>query len=942
MSEDQLIPTPSIFGENNNFLLEREMGRGGMGGVYMGRDKMLERPVAVKVMLKEYGSDPEFVEKFKKEAQAAARLIHPNIAQIYSYGIASGMPYIAMELVAGGSLDQVMRNAGAHTDIPRVVKICEQVAQALRCAADQGFVHGDVKPENVLLDSNGNAKLVDFGLAAMQKDTTEIWGTPYYIAPEKVKKEPVDYRADMYSLGGTLYHAICGVAPFEGDDATAVVRKRFEAPPLKPSQVRPGVSPQVDFLVMKMLALNPADRYPTFEALLEDFKKVMASGLSTTTTLSSTGLVPGLDGVRGRRIRFKTRRLPTAESPEAASGDADGKNVTGEQKDPDAVESAESSEAPESGETATGTSRRKGFKANLSAAGDRADDDEGGAGGKVAAVVGGVIGAILIVVGGLFWYQASAKKAREAEELAGLNRNSQKARSSLEDTRSAAIKLADSKDTFAEETLKACRKYTKDLEDALSERYADSVLAMLHPAPTKELLDAIASTNVAAKAAAPAKPAAQAPAAQPRAAAAAAQRPLQKFRPPTGDEADPNSPEGKQYLEDKAKWEAAQKAGTSAPQTPAAVAASPQGGVAAKGKANKSGKLTEPPKVVKDMADLWTKAYSCKASAIRIRKAVTDLVAEIDEVSKMKIGNAESLQKFVDKSNGLVGRFNEIKDSKDATSNQNSQSFINERGKNAVNKALSDLRQMKIDEDRKKAEEEKIRLEKERLARLAREKAELIAQETARAKETFDKIVADGKIRQLDWRGAIRMLEHLELKTAEGELARDFQKRKINCMKKMQDILVQNMKGYTFTRGCKNPKFNLKGAMVTEVDTQNITIQKKGAPKSTKISWQTFCGQSPEGNYHSSLDELITRFIVKSGSVPGTKKLSKLDQFEAISGVAFILQIVCADDATAMDYSVKLVKEVVKEFPEILKTAKEFFPDIDFSDVASDVASEQI
>ena len=128
MSE-QLIPTPGTFGDNGNFLLERELGAGGMGGVYMGRDKMLDRPVAVKVMLKEYGSDPEFVEKFKKEAQAAAKLIHPNIAQIYSYGICDGMPYIAMELIAGGSLDSLMKHAeDGKTDVPRVMKICQQVA----------------------------------------------------------------------------------------------------------------------------------------------------------------------------------------------------------------------------------------------------------------------------------------------------------------------------------------------------------------------------------------------------------------------------------------------------------------------------------------------------------------------------------------------------------------------------------------------------------------------------------------------------------------------------------------------------------------------------------------------------------------------------------------------------------------------------------------------
>ena len=135
-------------------------------------------------------------EKFKKEAQAAAKLIHPNIAQIYSYGISKGMPYIAMELVAGGSLYSLMKANPGKTDIQRVIKICQQTAMALQCATDQGFVHGDVKPENILLDANGNAKLVDFGLAAMQKDTSEIWGTPYYISPEKVKKEVVDFRAD--------------------------------------------------------------------------------------------------------------------------------------------------------------------------------------------------------------------------------------------------------------------------------------------------------------------------------------------------------------------------------------------------------------------------------------------------------------------------------------------------------------------------------------------------------------------------------------------------------------------------------------------------------------------------------------------------------------------------------------------------------------------------
>ena len=321
MSE-QLIATPGFFGENENFLLEREIGSGGMGGVYMGRDKMLDRPVAVKVMLKEYGSDEIFVEKFKKEAQSAARLIHPNIAQIYSYGICDGMPYISMELVAGGSLFQLMQNSPGKTDIARVMKICEQVAQALRCAADQGLVHGDIKPENVLLDANGNAKIVDFGLAAMQKDTDEIWGTPYYISPEKVKKEPLDFRADMYSLGGTLYHALTGVAPFEGDDPIAVVRKRFEGAPKKPSAIRPEITPAIDTLVLKMLSLEKEDRYPSFEALLEAFKNVLTTGLTqqlpTATAVPATASATTAN--RRGPTRMRKRKIITKKTIAAKSG----------------------------------------------------------------------------------------------------------------------------------------------------------------------------------------------------------------------------------------------------------------------------------------------------------------------------------------------------------------------------------------------------------------------------------------------------------------------------------------------------------------------------------------------------------------------------------------------------------------------------------------------
>ena len=167
-TDEQMIPTPSDFG---HFLLQRELGHGGMGGVYLAHDKMLDRQVGIKVMLKSLGDDPAFVERFQREAQAAARLNHPNIAQIYSFGKENGMPYIAMELVSGGSLDKEMEQNPGTLDPVHVMRVGQQLADALALAADQGLVHGDVKPENVLYDADGNAKLVDFGLAAMQRVT---------------------------------------------------------------------------------------------------------------------------------------------------------------------------------------------------------------------------------------------------------------------------------------------------------------------------------------------------------------------------------------------------------------------------------------------------------------------------------------------------------------------------------------------------------------------------------------------------------------------------------------------------------------------------------------------------------------------------------------------------------------------------------------------------
>ena len=649
MSDEQLITTPCTFGENGNFMLERELGRGGMGGVYMGRDKMLDRPVAVKVMLREYGSDAEFVERFKREAQAAARLIHPNIAQIYSYGISDGMPYIAMELVAGGSLDQVMRNFGDKTDVPRVMKICEQVAQALRCAADQGLVHGDVKPENVLLDANGNAKLVDFGLAAMQRDTDEIWGTPYYIAPEKVKKQGVDYRADMYSLGGTIYHALTGVAPFEGDDAAAVVRKRFEGAPRKPSEVRSGLSPQIDALVMKMLALDPADRYPSFEALLEDFKNVMTTGLSATQPVPAQGAASGAarpsTRVGGKRIMLKRRR--------PVSGAADPGDESGE--------GADSGSADVGSEETSGRGgmklRRRGVKRRAQDYDDEEEEEEsGGMGGKIALVIGGVIGAVLLVVGGLFFAIKHNAAKNERETAAMIDKGIRDSRKSLEDTLSNVQKLDGDIEEMINENRKHCEKVGADIKKELVGSCPDELIASLKPPEPAELIAARrAFEQPQQPAAAPAQPAAAKPAeANPAEAKADAAKKPADAKPADAKPADAKDAAAKQADADDADAAAAAKPAAGA-KPDAAPDAKADAKAAAKADAKEPAAEEPAAKVevspyamdgVKKFQELWGKVYAAETGAWKVRSRIRALAAEIEAAQRVSAQTEEEMKRI--------------------------------------------------------------------------------------------------------------------------------------------------------------------------------------------------------------------------------------------------------------------------------------------------------
>lgn len=938
MSDVQLIQTPCVFGENGNFLLERELGRGGMGGVYLGRDKMLDRPVAVKVMLREFGADAEFVERFKKEAQAAARLIHPNIAQIYSYGIADEMPYIAMELVAGGSLDQIMRNSGANSDVPRVMKICEQVAQALRCAADQGLVHGDIKPENVLLDSNGNAKLVDFGLAAMQKDTDEIWGTPYYIAPEKVRKEAVDYRADMYSLGGTLYHALCGVAPFEGSDASSVVRKRFEVIPRKPSEVRPGLSPQIDALVMRMLAFNPGDRYPSFEALLADFKAVMTIGLSSSQILKPIGSPAESSSTKAsggkKKIMLKPKKGITIKpKSESDSGDE---------------------EAGESDATGKKSYKFKINPENNSEGQSEYEDEESGGniGAKIAMFVGIVIGIIVLVGGGL-WFLSEQNKKSSAESVeAGVKDQINADKEFLQKAREQAAEKLEKIDECTSMVVSRMQKgsdnlaaifkggeYSVFFENIKPEKTADLIKAenaLNPPRPVETPAEGQpAGANGAANQAAAPQPAQAPKALTPEEAKAKIQEEIaagKRFRLPTEDESDPASPEYQDYLKEKKEWEEAQKAKREAEET------AKNSNVAETGAAEGAASQLEAPACVGKMQDLWRKSYSIQAKILSTKKEVNDLIAKIDaNLSNIAYNNGvkAALRTFVMEVEPQVKSFDgKISEIKKEINGLNSEiKKLNGKTKTEEDRKRY-LKEAKERAERKKlADEEKARKEKE-----AREA--LIAEEIAAAKSAFELFIANGTFRRLMWKDAESDLKsRAELcKSAEGRRrVLDMELKKVQMMKSVQDIFIRNMKGtkpgegYVFTSRCYKNRFYDK--MVASVDEREIVLINKDRKGNTsKYSWQTIYSKYP-----LAMNELWQKFIL-NGRENGVKKLTLREWADAQLGFAMTLKIVCSNVEGAEKVYRDCAMDAVKKFPRYKELAAETFPEIDFSAIEAEAA----
>src|SRR5918998_2763093 len=313
---------------DNRYTLVEPLGSGGMAEVYLAHDEVLDRDVALKMLRGQYVDDEEFVERFRREAQSAASLSHPNIVSIYDRGRSEdGAYYIAMEYVPRGTLkDRISRDGALEPGMAAGVAL--QISDALQTAHENGVIHRDIKPQNVLVTKTGDVKVTDFGIARAASSpltaTSAVLGTAGYMSPEQAMGKPVGPQSDLYSLGVVLYEMLTGDIPYRAESPIAQAMMHVNEPPRSPREVNPEVPKPLDTLTLKLLAKDPEDRYPSASALANDVERIRSgrspAAVAAKTAAEMAAPLPPLPAAPGGRTAKTSVRLPVAPPTETPTG----------------------------------------------------------------------------------------------------------------------------------------------------------------------------------------------------------------------------------------------------------------------------------------------------------------------------------------------------------------------------------------------------------------------------------------------------------------------------------------------------------------------------------------------------------------------------------------------------------------------------------------------
>jgi serine/threonine-protein kinase len=311
---------------DGRYRIVRKLGAGGMANVYLAEDEVLGRRVAIKILNDRHAGDDQFVERFRREAKNAASLSHPNIVSIYDRGEAEGTYYIAMEYLDGRSLKELIVARGP-APVHLAIDYARQVLAAIRFAHRHGIVHRDIKPHNVLVDAEGRLKVTDFGIAragvSQMTEAGSIIGTAQYLSPEQAKGAPVDQTSDLYSVGVVLYELLTGVVPFSGDTPVEIAMKHLSSPPEPPSVKRAEIPRELDLVVLRALAKDPADRYQSAEEMDADLARVArGAAVSPATEEAATAIISRPPPTAVTEIKPRARE-PVPYAPPAAYYDYD-------------------------------------------------------------------------------------------------------------------------------------------------------------------------------------------------------------------------------------------------------------------------------------------------------------------------------------------------------------------------------------------------------------------------------------------------------------------------------------------------------------------------------------------------------------------------------------------------------------------------------------------